>query len=603
MIPDEATFLLYRKWLGVRGEPRELNHFEVLGLEADEDDAEIIRNAAIRQASYVRTFQRQKQFETLVAQTLERIAVAERTLLDPARRQAYRAELLSRTAAAPAAAAPIPPPPAPGPPPAPSSATSAGSTAPSPVARTGTPAGSPSRPPAPGAVPADAVRAGTNSAPEQEPPRSSPAPSPTPREAKPAPPNATTPWYADSNKVIAPPAAGTTAAKAGAAPVTTSSSAAGTTAKANAADSTATSIPTNGLAAKTAPAPVAPVGAAGTVVDADWAAITRKAGPPIASRLKALPWRMILTVAGAIAAVASVGVLLYQYGARRDLVAALHRASAPGVTRAEAEPALQRAAGYPADADIVKLVASIHLRLDQVDRLLADLETQSTRIHPDPDASSLIELLKSADELATESPKIGELAKTLRQSLGRTRELLEKLQAAKTDAETDRNVGDFATLRRQANAYPEGSRPRRAAQAAADAITAADARRRERERVARAAERANAVANSLPKSPTPSPPPTPTAKRTRPGETAKPTTTVEVQLLRVDATLGRGKIFVKAMVAGKDQGNRYVKKGEKIFGATVLNLKDDPKLAELELPDGQHITLVVEDSARWEITP
>jgi formylglycine-generating enzyme required for sulfatase activity len=98
MKPPDPEFDPYRVWLGVRSDRRPPNHFELLGLDPTETDSTVIRNASLRQAQFVRGFQR--QHEELCARILEEIALAERTLIDAKRRAAYLASLPKRPAAA-----------------------------------------------------------------------------------------------------------------------------------------------------------------------------------------------------------------------------------------------------------------------------------------------------------------------------------------------------------------------------------------------------------------------------------------------------------------------------------------------------------------------
>lgn len=51
----DASFDPYRKWLGIRTRERPPNHYQLLGLELFEDDAETISHAADQRIAYIRT--------------------------------------------------------------------------------------------------------------------------------------------------------------------------------------------------------------------------------------------------------------------------------------------------------------------------------------------------------------------------------------------------------------------------------------------------------------------------------------------------------------------------------------------------------------------
>lgn len=102
----------YYIWLGIAPEEQPPNHYRLLGLRAFEDNAEVIREAALRQMAHVRTYQLGPHQETS-QQVLNELAAARSCLLDPQRKLAYdlalRTTLASRT----------PPEPPPSPPPVP----------------------------------------------------------------------------------------------------------------------------------------------------------------------------------------------------------------------------------------------------------------------------------------------------------------------------------------------------------------------------------------------------------------------------------------------------------------------------------------------------
>jgi hypothetical protein len=80
----------YHKWLGIPPDRRPPTLYQLLGIAPSETDPEVIEEAAIRQASHVRTYQTGQHGEAC-ARLLSEIAEARRTLLDPARRRRYDA--------------------------------------------------------------------------------------------------------------------------------------------------------------------------------------------------------------------------------------------------------------------------------------------------------------------------------------------------------------------------------------------------------------------------------------------------------------------------------------------------------------------------------
>src|SRR5262245_48598000 len=101
-------FDAYHKWLGIKPGRRPATHYQLLGIAPDERDAEVIREAAIRQTAHVRTYQIGAHAQDCT-RLLNEIALAQKTLLDPAKRQQYDATLPKE---APAAAAVTAQPPA-----------------------------------------------------------------------------------------------------------------------------------------------------------------------------------------------------------------------------------------------------------------------------------------------------------------------------------------------------------------------------------------------------------------------------------------------------------------------------------------------------------
>lgn len=88
----------YHKWLGIPPEHRPPTHYELLHLSASETDLEVIEEAAIRQTTHLRTYQLGPHAD-LCTKLLNEVAVARKTLLTPALRQKYDAEL-ARTSGA-----------------------------------------------------------------------------------------------------------------------------------------------------------------------------------------------------------------------------------------------------------------------------------------------------------------------------------------------------------------------------------------------------------------------------------------------------------------------------------------------------------------------
>src|SRR5262245_64598405 len=78
----------YHKWLGIPPDQRPPTYYQLLGLSPGEDDAEVIAEAAIRQAAHVRSYQIGPHAAESV-RILNEIAEASRVLRDPAKRRAY----------------------------------------------------------------------------------------------------------------------------------------------------------------------------------------------------------------------------------------------------------------------------------------------------------------------------------------------------------------------------------------------------------------------------------------------------------------------------------------------------------------------------------
>jgi hypothetical protein len=78
----------YHKWLGIPKHQRPPTHYQLLGLAPDEQDLEVIEEAAIRQTTHVRAYQI-GQHSAECTQLLKEISTARLTLLNPAKRKAY----------------------------------------------------------------------------------------------------------------------------------------------------------------------------------------------------------------------------------------------------------------------------------------------------------------------------------------------------------------------------------------------------------------------------------------------------------------------------------------------------------------------------------
>ena len=79
----------YHKWLGIPKDQRPPTHYQLLGIAPDEQDAEVIEAAAVRQVAFVRNFQTGPHAEQC-SRILTELAEARLTLLNPAKRQAIR---------------------------------------------------------------------------------------------------------------------------------------------------------------------------------------------------------------------------------------------------------------------------------------------------------------------------------------------------------------------------------------------------------------------------------------------------------------------------------------------------------------------------------
>jgi hypothetical protein len=82
----------YHRWLAIPKDRRPPTHYQLLGVAPDEADAEVINEAALRQASHVRTYQTGPHAD-VCTRLLNEIAQARKTLLNPERRRDYDAQL------------------------------------------------------------------------------------------------------------------------------------------------------------------------------------------------------------------------------------------------------------------------------------------------------------------------------------------------------------------------------------------------------------------------------------------------------------------------------------------------------------------------------
>jgi hypothetical protein len=89
----------YHLWLSIPKDQRPPTHYQLLGIAPDEQDSEVIRNAAARAYGHVRNYQAGPHAEE-ASRILEELADARRTLLDPAKRAQYDAKLAQATAPA-----------------------------------------------------------------------------------------------------------------------------------------------------------------------------------------------------------------------------------------------------------------------------------------------------------------------------------------------------------------------------------------------------------------------------------------------------------------------------------------------------------------------
>ena len=82
----------YHKWLGIPKDQRPPTFYQILGISPGETDTEVIDEAAIRQTGHVRTYQIGPHAQDCT-RILGEISQARTTLLNPAKRKAYDAQL------------------------------------------------------------------------------------------------------------------------------------------------------------------------------------------------------------------------------------------------------------------------------------------------------------------------------------------------------------------------------------------------------------------------------------------------------------------------------------------------------------------------------
>lgn len=78
----------YRVWLSIRAQRRPPTHYDLLGVDEEETDADVIKNALLMRMGHVRKFQTGPQAEDCV-RVLRELSAAAEILLDPVRRSTY----------------------------------------------------------------------------------------------------------------------------------------------------------------------------------------------------------------------------------------------------------------------------------------------------------------------------------------------------------------------------------------------------------------------------------------------------------------------------------------------------------------------------------
>jgi WD40 repeat protein len=87
----------YHKWLGIKPGQRPPTYYQLLGIEPDEQDPEVIEEAAVRQTTHLRAYQIGAHADDCT-RLLNEIAQARTILLNPAKRKAYDATRLQKSA-------------------------------------------------------------------------------------------------------------------------------------------------------------------------------------------------------------------------------------------------------------------------------------------------------------------------------------------------------------------------------------------------------------------------------------------------------------------------------------------------------------------------
>ena len=95
----------YRKWLGILPKDQPPNHYRLLGVEAFEDDLDVIEGAADKQMAFVRQYQSGEN-AAAAARILNELAVARLCLLKASTKAAYDTNLRRELAARDPQAAP-----------------------------------------------------------------------------------------------------------------------------------------------------------------------------------------------------------------------------------------------------------------------------------------------------------------------------------------------------------------------------------------------------------------------------------------------------------------------------------------------------------------
>src|SRR5436190_24287039 len=80
--PGRVMFDPYHRWLGIPRDQRPPTYYQLLGIAADETDAEVIQEAALRQTSHVRLYQT-GPYAAQATTILNEIGQARAVLLNP----------------------------------------------------------------------------------------------------------------------------------------------------------------------------------------------------------------------------------------------------------------------------------------------------------------------------------------------------------------------------------------------------------------------------------------------------------------------------------------------------------------------------------------